>query len=325
MTSLEKSILATVAYYDIFDFPLTGFEIWRYLIASGKLENKKFSAGKIFAALGESENLKSKICQSRGFCTFAGREEIVGKRLMRKKLADEKWKKMRKYFQVMNAVPFLRGIFVSGSLAMENSRDDSDVDVIVVAKYGRIWTVRTFITVLAAVLGIRRHGDKTENRICLNHYVTDASLRIPFESLYNAENYAHLVNLYREDEKFFRRFGKENGWMEKYLANRKTPEISGARSMEKNKIFLSFSKFLELCLAGFLGNRLEKIFAAAEAGRIKKSRLYKKSGGRISVDDKQLEFHPDSHENFVIPEFNRRMEKMGLEEFARQKNSGLNA
>ena len=29
---LEKSILATIVYYDIFDYPLTGFEVFKYLI-----------------------------------------------------------------------------------------------------------------------------------------------------------------------------------------------------------------------------------------------------------------------------------------------------
>lgn len=29
---LEKAIIATVAYYDVLDYPLTGFEIFKYLI-----------------------------------------------------------------------------------------------------------------------------------------------------------------------------------------------------------------------------------------------------------------------------------------------------
>ena len=32
MNSLEKSVLATIAYYDVLDYPLTGFEVFKYLI-----------------------------------------------------------------------------------------------------------------------------------------------------------------------------------------------------------------------------------------------------------------------------------------------------
>jgi len=32
MNSLEKSILATLVYYDVLDRPLTGWEVFKYLI-----------------------------------------------------------------------------------------------------------------------------------------------------------------------------------------------------------------------------------------------------------------------------------------------------
>jgi len=59
------------------------------------------------------------------------------------------------------------------------------------------------------------------------------------------------------------------------------------------------------------------------SNKIKKDPLYEKRGGRITINNNQLEFHPDSHEANIIPEFNRRMEKLGLFEFANQKDSGL--
>ncbi|MDD3190883.1 MAG: hypothetical protein PHI66_04320 [Candidatus Pacebacteria bacterium] len=324
MTPLEKSILATVSYYDIFDYPLTGFEIWRYLVLSEEFKNDKFTAGDLFEAINDGGELKNKISQKHGFYFFAGREEIVEKRLWRKKLADEKWKKMKKVFELVVLVPFVRGIFISGSLAMENSKTDSDIDIIVVAKHGRIWTVRTLMTVLTTIFGVRRHGNKTEDRICLNHYITDESLRIPFESLYNAESYIHLTNLYNGDKNIFRLFQEGNGWIGNYLINYKISKLGSVRSLDKNRFFVSVSKIFEMFLSGFLGNNAEKIFASVESRRIRRDILYEKSGGRITIDESQLEFHPDSHENFIIPEFNRRMRGAGIMEFAHQKDSGLN-
>jgi len=324
MTPLEKSILATVSYYDIFDYPLTGFEIWRYLVLSEESKNNKFTAGELFEVITGGGGLKNKISQKHGFYFLVGREGIVEKRLWRKKLADEKWKKMKKVFELVVLVPFVRGIFISGSLAMENSKNDSDIDIIVVAKYGRIWTVRTLMTALTTVLGVRRHGNKTEDRICLNHYITDESLQIPFESLYNAESYVHLTNLYKEDKNIFHLFQEQNGWIRNYLTNYKISELGSVRSIDKNRFFVFTSKIFEVILSGFLGNKIEKIFTSVESRRIERDALYKKSGGRITIDDSQLEFHPDSHENFIIPEFNRRMKGAGIMELANQKDSGLN-
>lgn len=345
MTPLEKTILATVSYYDIFDYPLTGFEIWRYLICAKDFKGSDFkaglprhsfesagsprysviaTAGDVFSALHESELLKTHIGHNFGFYYLLGRERIVEKRLWRKKLADQKWKKLKRVFKILALVPYVRGIFVSGSLAMENSKDDSDVDIIVVAKSGRIWTVRTLMTLLTFMLGVRRHGEKTKDRICLNHYIIDESLRIPFESLYNAESYVHLLNVYVEDAEIFRRFQEENIWLRKYIINYQSTELHSARAVRKNKFFLVLVRISEAVLGSVAGDRLEKIFSAVESKRIQRDPLYLKAGGRITIDNTQLEFHPDSHEHFIMPEFNRRMRDLGLTEFAEQKDSGLN-
>jgi predicted nucleotidyltransferase len=324
MTSTEKSILATISYYDIFEYPLTSFEIWRCLVFPREGRQMEISAGDIVEALFESTKLHDQISQKDGFHFLRGREAIADLRLNRKKMADQKWKKARKIFRILSVVPFLRAIFVSGSLAMENSKDDSDIDVIVVAKHSRIWTVRTLMTLLTFVMKVRRYGDKTKDRICLNHYITDTSLQIPFESIYNAESYVHLVNVYRDDEEIFKNFQKENSWIKNFVGNFSVSDLGSVRSGKRNKFLTYVSRIFELFLSNGVGNFLENIFARFESSRIKKDSLFSKSGGRITIDENQLEFHPDSHEYFIIPEFNSRMEKLGLFEFANQKDSGLN-
>lgn len=325
---LEKHILATVAYYDIFDYPLTSIEVFSYLI-KGKAEDvdaKKYSLGEILESLEKSETLKAEIDVRFGFYFLKGRDEIVGRRLERKKIADQKWKKVKKIFWLMQITPFLKGIFISGSLALGNSRKDSDIDLIVVAKSGRIWIVRTFITILTSLLFAKRHGNVTKDMICLNHYITDSSLEIPFESLYNAQSYIHLVNLYRHPKDFelFRKFQNENNWIGNYVENYKSSELGSARSIGRNAFLSLIGAASSFMLSNIFGNMLEKKLSEFQSRKIKNDPLYKKSGGRITIGDDQLEFHPDSHERFVIPEFNLRMEKMGLAEFANQKDSGLN-
>ena len=207
---------------------------------------------------------------------------------------------------------------------MENSKEDSDADIIVVARAGRIWTVRTLMTFATAILGVRRHGDKTRDRICLNHYITDKSLRIPFPSLYNAQSYAHLLSAYREDDGIFRRFQEQNSWLGGYLSNFGPSELRSARASSRPRGLVFLSRIGELMLAGRAGDGIERALGALEGRRIRKDPLFRSAGGRITIDEMQLEFHPDSHERFVIPEFNRRMEDLGLGEFASQRDSGLN-
>jgi len=142
----------------------------------------------------------------------------------------------------------------------ENEKDILDIDLIIAAKKGRIWTVRTFVTLLTSVLGARRHGNITKNKICLNHYITDKSLKIPFESLYNAQSYIHLINVYdsKEDKKVFQEFQEKNKWIKKYARNYKSSELGGFRSIGRNKILGLISGFFEIILSGKFGNYPEK-------------------------------------------------------------------
>ena len=342
-TSLEKQIIATVVYYDILNYPLTGFEIFSYLVnknQESRIKNQELNGNSdknrdddiqhsifnIQYFLDHSEYLRKHINQELGFYFLKNRTNIVQERLDRKKIWDDKWKKSKKIFQIMQIIPFTKLVMGSGSFSLGNPRKDSDVDLMIVAKWGRIWTVRTFFTLLTSFFGVRRYKDKTEDMMCLNHYITDKSLRIPFESLYTAQLYYHILSIYNSDEdrKLFLKFQKENEWMKKYLENYEFSELEGLRSIKRNKALLFISKLFEFILSGKIGDYFEKKMSEIQTNRIKKDPLNSKKGGRITISDTQLEFHPDSHESHIIPDFNRKMRELGISEFADQKDSGLN-
>ena len=342
-THLEKQILATIVYYDILDYPLTGFEVFLYLVKeNGNVSDVEtrhcLVSTKIIELLNTSEYLKKYIDQKLGFyflkvnnvetrhCLVStDTKNIVQLRLNRKKIWDQKWKKARKIFWIMQVVPFSKLVMGSGSFSLGNTRKDSDIDLMIVAKKGRIWTVRTFFTLLTSFLRVRRHKNKTEDKICLNHYITDKSLRIPFESIYTAHLYCHILSVYNseEDRKLFRKFQEENKWMKKYLESYEFSNLEGFRSIKRNKILSFVSKLFEFILSGKIGDYFERTMSEIQTKRIKKDPLNMKKGGRITISNDQLEFHPNSHEANIIPEFNKRMKELKLFEFGEQKDSGL--
>ena len=342
-TFLEKQILATIVYYDILDYPLTGFEVFLYLVKeNGNVSDVEtrhcLVSTEVIELLNTSEYLKKYIDQKLGFyflnvnnvetrqCLVStDTKNIVQLRLNRKKIWDQKWKKARKIFWIMQVVPFSKLVMGSGSFSLGNTRKDSDIDLMIVAKKGRIWTVRTFFTLLTSFLRVRRHKNKTEDKICLNHYITDKSLRIPFESIYTAHLYCHILSVYNseEDRKLFRKFQEENKWMKKYLESYEFSNLEGFRSIKRNKILNSISKLFEFILSGKIGDYFEKKMSEIQTKRIKKDPLNMKKGGRITISNDQLEFHPNSHEAKIIPEFNKRMKELKLFEFGEQKDSGL--
>lgn len=325
MSPLGKSIAAVVGYYDVLNRPLTGWEVFRYLIrrpAMG-LKRNEISFAHVLAAL-QSAELDEYIQEKRGFYFLHGRSDLVEKRIDRGKTAEVKWKKARRLICLLQLVPFVRMAAVSGSLALNNVRRESDVDLLMVVKTGRIWTARFFDFLLFSCLRRRRHGRVTKDRLCFNHYLTDKALHISAHSLYNAQTYAHLTPLWEENYlHFFRQWQGANRWLARYLAHTPFIQAGFLRRVKSNFLFKGWRKSLELCLSGRGGDILESFLKRVQTRRIRRTSTACQPGSRVVLNDRQLEFHPASPERGIVAGYNKRMRKLGFPELAREVDSGL--
>lgn len=337
---LEKSILATIAYYDVLEYPLTGFEIFKYLInpshiiAQSDLKRDltlEPLIQPVFMDVLKSLNNKSLtdfIEEKNGFyCLKKSKksgekyiDKLIEIRIERQKISDQKWKKAKKIIRKLQAVPYVKIIAVSGSLALDNAKKQSDIDLLIITKHKRIWTVRFFITFLTQIMGKRRHGKKTADRICLNHYITDKSLKIDFPSLYNAQTYAHLIPVLEKG--IYNEFQKANQWIKNYLAFYPKQENFNQRVIKQSKFLKTIARFQETILNTFLGSILEKILSFFQKAIIRYHSSSAKKQGRVIADEFQLEFHPASPEVKILERYNKNMLKLEFK-IKPEKDSGL--
>ncbi len=335
LSILEKSILATIAYYDVLDFALTPFEIYKYLVNLSRFDQKYtleyVSLHDILKTLETSDALKEKIDQRNGLYFFKGRDELVEKRIAMRKINDAKWKRARKIVWWLQLVPHIRMVLGNGSLAVGNTDEESDLDVLIVVRSGRIWTTRFLVTSLTHIMGVRRYGNRVKDRICLNHYVSDSVFTIPFESLYNAETYAHLIPILVRDrsrlssasENLYQKFQNKNEWLKKYLVNYHREEGVNANLLTSSPILGAIYILCEAILDMPFGNILEKLLRSYQTHRIFLNPGTEKSGGRVVADDTMLAFHPDSPERAIIDKYNRIMVQCNIPDVAREIDSGL--
>lgn len=349
---LEKSILATIAYYDVLAYPLTGFEVFKYLINPSHiiaqfkpeqaLASESLAQPCFLDTLKALKNkpLKNYIEEKNGFYFLKNRAKLYKTRIERQKISDQKWKKARKIIKYLQIIPYLRMIAISGSLAIANTKKQSDIDLLIITKHKRIWTNRFLITSFIHLLGKRRHNKKTADRLCLNHYITDKSLKIDFPSLYNAQTYAHLMPVSEIEPGIYKKFQKANQWIENYLAfYPASPDASLAKSerasqggseqndsnqrlIKNRKVLRKIARFQEIILNTFLGTILEKILAIFQKTIMKKHLPPARGEGRVITDDFQLEFHPASPEVKILDKYNKIMLKLGFR-MKPEKNSGL--
>jgi len=210
----EEAIIKTLAYFNIFDYPLTAQEIYNYLWSPHK---SGFGQEETKRAL---ENGIKKIAEQNGYYFLAGRQEIVELRKQRQAVAQEKYKKAQKIVKRLSVLPYIKMIAVCNSLAFNNAREDSDIDLFIITAKDKIWTARFYANTLLQFLGLRPEEDDKKDKICLNFFISEDRLNLESltidEDIYFVFWLNQLVPLY-DERNFSDQLVAQNQWAGKFL------------------------------------------------------------------------------------------------------------
>ncbi|MBI4120109.1 MAG: hypothetical protein HY454_01455 [Parcubacteria group bacterium] len=309
---MRKSVLATLVYYDILDFPLKAEEVLKCLAKTdGDLPPSGPDLLEVKRAVDQLV-LEKIIDRDGPYYYLWGRDFLVPLRLKREKISRRKWRQALKAIRRLKFIPYVETVFASGSLALSSCDELSDLDVLVVTKHGRIWLTRFLITVWLSWLGVRRKPEQkiAPDKICLNHYITDKSLRIPFESIYNAQNYVNLRPVLVRDWKVIEKFKEENNWINKFVIGDWAINNDPKKLVKIGWLARLISGISAIALNTKLGDWLEKVARRYQTKRIEANPLTKDPNGHVVYNDEQLAFHPDSPEQLVIEEYHKRLIKL---------------
>ncbi|HXK35491.1 MAG TPA: hypothetical protein VJZ52_00365 [Candidatus Paceibacterota bacterium] len=323
---MKKAILATLAYYDALGLPLTILEVWHYLVNPGRWGEAEI--GNLTGVEVELEQMVSErqIETRAGFYFLPGRLELVEQRLAKQKIAEAKWKKVKRYLWLVQSLPYIEGLFASGSLGLGFMKPGSDLDILVITRAQRIWLGRLLLTAAMGLLGVRRRKNvlAAPGKVCLNHYIATDALSIRWHSLYTAQLYAHLWPVYLKDKKLLEDFNQANNWIQKdYLSNWAGVEINRQRYLRESRVQQAFGtsaeRLLELTGLGWLLNQLAKKIQLARLARDHSD----KGIGRITTTDQELEFHPHSPETAILDKYNETIGHLGQFGEYIEQDSGL--
>jgi hypothetical protein len=187
-SAVEHAVVETLAYADVFDWPLTVEEVHRFApVRAGVAEvaaalSAQWRAGVVSAAGGE-----------RGLHTLRGREHLVAERRRRTAASQRLWPHAVRMARRVARIPWVRMVAVSGSLAVSAARTGDDVDVFVVARDGRLWLTR-LLAIASGQVSVGRDG--VAPPLCPNYMVTESALTLPDRDIYTAHELAQLVPLF---------------------------------------------------------------------------------------------------------------------------------
>ncbi len=208
-------------------------------------------------------------------------------------LYDKKWLVFLRRARLFRFVPFVEFVLAAGSMATGNANENSDFDVIVAVREGRIFTTRFFAVLLFGLFGWRRariaHVGTARDKICLNHFITRPSFRLapPHTDSWRAL-YSALIPLCGKRERIEEFFCANADWTngERDVGHDLRTDVRGPSL---------FSCFFALVLSGVFGDGVERVLRAVQIWKIEYGIRRSPAGyrPRICYTDAELEFHPD--------------------------------
>lgn len=301
---MKRSILKTLHYHDLFDYPLTFEEIHKLLVGKG--------ARPLLSDHLQEMVKAGKVKVKDGFYHLSRRDHLIEKRKQRNFASEAKLKIAGSAARILRVIPTVKMVAVTGGLSMKNSDPEDDVDIFIVAKAKRVWLTRLLTSLLLDLLGRRRKAGEEEeaDKICLNMYASEGSLRLPKneQSIYTAHEVAQLRPIWDKDGTYAR-FVAENAWVKDHLGN--WPPLAEA-SEGKEQPEGGFRKVLGAVLnpfilgmiLGFIFDLFEEIAYRAQLSFMAKRRTTEK------VEKDRIMFHPQDMTPKVLAEYEKRVDKL---------------
>ena len=292
----KQAIIKTVAYSDIFDFPLTKEEMWQFLISKQKIRIDDFEK-----ALNYVTN--KYIAHKDGYYSFIGREEIIIKRQKNKEENQKKLKIAKNAARILSYIPTILFIGLSGSVALGNADESDDIDFFIITEKNTIWITRVWILALLETMNLRRKPKEKnpKNKICTNLIIEETAREWPKQrrDLYTAHEIVQVRTLF-ERKNIYRKFISSNQWVEKFFPNilEQQNHTASPRQYEY-KTLKAISISLKI-------TQMEKI-----ARLIQKAHMKKQQTKEI-IRDNFLAFHPYDYRTKTLTNLNKKLKQYGL-------------
>lgn len=234
--SLSTEEIFSIYYHNIFDYPLSFSEL------------VKWTSKKPPKILGLVD------CKNSYFF-MEGRGGLVYKRVIRKRYSKGKIRIAQSAAKIISFVPGVKMIGLTGSLAMENADKDSDIDLVIITRRGRLWSTRLLTYVLLKIANFRIRNPKNSdenNKLCLNMWLDESDISWPKKdrNFYTAHEILQIVPLFDKNGTY-NLFLSKNKWALDFWPN--------AVDIKKNNS-TSYTKLNKLSFIENLAFRLQFLY-----------------------------------------------------------------
>jgi hypothetical protein len=284
----EIAIARSVLYAAVFDYPLTLAELRQTLIESVQTPSE------IRRTYAESLALQDVVGHRDGFYFPAGRGDLVAERRRREVRSRAFLDAHAPLLRLISRLPFVAMVALSGSVAHLNLDGDGDVDLFIVTRGRRVWSVTVLVVLLAKVMGRRR-------TLCANFVVAHHRLAFDQQDLFTASQIIHLKPLIGDGT--FRRLVAANPFVRRFYPNFHE-SMAGRDRFRRGAISRAAGRTVEFVLA-LPWTLVEVGCRLSYRAYLSRRAATWKSPEQVRLEDDCLKLHTQSHRRSVLDRFAR--------------------
>jgi predicted nucleotidyltransferase len=261
LSDINKNIIATLAYFDVFNYPLTYAEIFLFL--GNKCDSETYNTTLAHLVVHDT------VYRFDGFYTLKNDPNIALRRRAGNSKASEMIKIAEKVGRILIRFPYVRGVAISGSLSKNFADDNSDIDLFIITAKNRLWIARTFMHLFKKLTFLVNK----EDFFCMNYFIDEQGLEIVEKNIYTATEVVTLIPL--EGDTTFEKFYSANAWTLAYLPNNYM-RVASAKPLKRGII----KGLVEMLFNNGLGNAMDNMLQKITASRWNEKTAQKKVNTR---------------------------------------------
>ena len=288
LTPPELAIARSVIYASLFDYPLTLAQLRQTLIESTQ------TASEVLAAFNGSAALQAAIEFRDGFFFPRGRADLIEERRRRETRSRAFLRRHRAMLQLVSALPYVRMVALSGSIAHLNLEGTGDLDLFVVTRGRRVWSATVAIVLLAKLLRRRRI-------VCANFVVADTRLVLEQQDLFTASQVIHLKPLTGRD--VFRELLDKNRFLFRFYPNFHAADAA-TLPFRPSRLLAWMKRLLETVLTP-IAPLVELVCRSTYRTYLRRRSALWQSPEQVRLQADCLKLHTRSHRQSVLERFDR--------------------
>jgi hypothetical protein len=243
---INKDILATLTYFNMFDYPLRKREIFSFLSHCDNFTE--------FDHALEILVQDSAIFKLGDFYSLQNNNSIAERRYKGNEKAALMLKKAEKAARIIAYFPFVKGIAVSGSLSKYFADENADIDFFIITVANRLWIARTMLHIFKKFTFLLNMQDF----FCMNYFIDEAEPGIVEKNVYTAMEIVTILPL--RGRKIFDHFYEVNDWTRIFFPN-KHIDTSSTKNIKRTWLKYISEKMLNNRFGDSLDNFLMKFTA----------------------------------------------------------------